>query len=122
MRAYSIALFFVIFGAVVGMINDMSIYDRVLPEHNVGLSDAEVQEITDGATNDGISVISGLSTATRLGAILLSGIITAITIVPLLTSYGIPMEIAIAIQAPIYFIYAAGIVQFFSGRSTSQID
>lgn len=122
MRAYSIALFFIIFGAVIGMINDMAIYDQSMPEHNVGLSDADVNEITDGIQNDGSNPVSYITLPIRFASILFSGILTALTIVPLLLSYNVPTEMALAIQAIIWFVYAAGIWQYVSGRSTQQLD
>jgi len=117
MRAYTIALALFAFGFVTGGLNGLGIFDATLPTSGATLTEAQVTEITAGATAGGASPLQPISSLLTMGGILWEGIKTAVTIIPLLTSYGVPPTVALLIQGPIWFVYVAGIVQFFTGRN-----
>jgi len=122
MRAYSAALFMIVFGAILGMINAIALTPDTVPEHNVGLGKAEVQELTEGATSSDVSALQPYEIATSVGGVLLSGLVMALTIVPLLLSLGVPADIAILLNAPIWFVYGWGMLQLMTGRATKTMD
>jgi hypothetical protein len=117
MRAYTIALAIFAFGFITGGLNGLGIFDVALPTSGATLTEAQVTEITEGATSGGASALQPISSLFTLGGILWEGLKTALTIIPLLTSYGVHPAVAMLIQGPIWFVYVAGVVQFFTGRN-----
>jgi hypothetical protein len=116
MRAYSIALALFAFGFIVGALNGMAIADTNLVAPTSSFGSAQVTEITNGAHSAPVSVIhDAFSVVSLLGA-LVDGLKTALCILPLLASYGIPTSIALIVQGPIWLVYAAGIISFVANR------
>lgn len=122
MRAYTIALALFTFGFVVGAINGLALFDVTLPGGDMTLGSSDVTEITDSATSGGASALYSISVLLTLGGIFFEGLKTALTIVPLLTSYGVPAIVALMFQGPIWFVYVAAVVQFFTGRSIKGVE
>ena len=52
-----------------------------------------------------------------LGGVFFEALKTALTIIPLLTSYGVDPVVAMMFQGPIWLVYVTAVVQFFTGRS-----
>ncbi|MDD4468293.1 MAG: hypothetical protein PHF68_04030 [Candidatus ainarchaeum sp.] len=117
MRAYTIALALFALGFVVGGVNALGIFSVMLPGSDMALGESQVQEITAGATSGGASPLYPITVLFTLGGVFFEGLKTALTIIPLLTSYGIDPITAMMFQGPIWLVYLVAVVQFFTGRS-----
>ena len=117
MRAYTIALALFALGFVVGGVNALGIFSVMLPGSDMALGESQVQEITAGATSGGASPLYPITVLFTLGGVFFEGLKTALTIIPLLASYGIDPITAMMFQGPIWLVYIAAAVQFFTGRS-----
>ncbi|MDI6720442.1 MAG: hypothetical protein QMD46_12600 [Methanomicrobiales archaeon] len=117
MRAYTIALALFALGFVVGGVNALGIFSVMLPGSDMVLGESRVQEITAGATSGGASPLYPITVLFTLGGVFFEGLKTALTILPLLTSYGIDPITAMMFQGPIWLVYLVAVVQFFTGRS-----
>lgn len=117
MRAYTIALALFALGFVVGGVNALGIFSVMLPGSDMALGESQVTEITAGATSGGASPLYPITVLFTLGGVFFEGLKTALTILPLLTSYGIDPIVAMMFQGPIWLVYLVAVVQFFTGRS-----
>lgn len=119
MRAYTIALALFTFGFIVGMINSIALFDVTLPDSSGGadLSESEVRELTDSASSGPLSVLQSISALFMLGGVFFQALLSALTIMPLLLSYGVHPAVALMIQGPIWLVYVVALVQFFTGRA-----
>ena len=115
-RAYTISLALFTFGFVVGGVNALGIFSVMLPGSDMALGESQVQEITAGATSGGASPLYPITVLFTLGGVFFEGLKTALTILPLLTSYGIDPITAMMFQGPIWLVYLVAVVQFFTGR------
>ncbi len=122
MRAYTIALALFTFGFVIGAVNGLGMFDVVLPANGMDIGESEITELAQGATSGGASPLYSIASVLVLGGIFFSGLQTALTIIPLFTSYGIDPLVAMMFQGPIWFVYAAAVVQFFTGRSLKNLE
>jgi len=116
-RAYTIALALFAFGFITGGVNALGIFTTMLPGSDMTLGESQVMEITAGATSGGASPLYPISVLFTLGGVFFEALKTALTIIPLLTSYGVDPIVAMMFQGPIWFVYVTAVVQFFSGRS-----
>jgi hypothetical protein len=116
-RAYTIALALFAFGFVVGGVNALGIFSTALPGSDMTIGESQVQEITAGATSGGASPLYPITVLFTLGGVFFEALKTALTIIPLLTSYGVDPVVAMMFQGPIWLVYIAAVVQFFTGRS-----
>ena len=116
MRAYTIALALFALGFVVGGVNALGIFSVMLPGSDMALGESQVQEITAGATSGGASPLYPITVLFTLGGVFFEGLKTALTILPLLTRYGIDPITAMMFQGPIWLVYLVAVVQFFTGR------
>ena len=116
-RAYTIALALFAFGFVVGGVNALGIFSTALPGSDMAIGESQVQEITAGATSGGASPLYPITVLFTLGGVFFEALKTALTIIPLLSSYGVDPVVAMMFQGPIWLVYIAAVVQFFTGRS-----
>ena len=116
-RAYTIALALFAFGFITGGVNALGIFSVMLPGSDMALGESQVMEITAGATSGGASPLYPITVLFTIGGVFFEALKTALTIIPLLTSYGVDPIVAMMFQGPIWFVYVAAVVQFFTGRS-----
>lgn len=118
MRAYTLALALFTFGFVVGMINGIDLFEVKLPDSSGGgeITESQVQELTGAATGGPLSPLQSIAALFMLGGVLFGAMISALTIMPLLLSYGVHPLVALMIQGPIWLVYIVALVQFFTGR------
>jgi len=121
-RAYTIALALFTFGFVIGSINGLGLFDVTMPTSGMDLEQSEITELAQGATSGGASPLFSIASVIVLGQIFFSGLATALTIIPMFSSYGVDPVITMMIQGPIWFVYAAALVQFFTGRSLKNLE
>ena len=121
MKVYSIALFLFIFGAATGAVDGMGICgsDIALSTEMNETYVEEVQEITQSHASWLFWIPMMIY---RFAQILFSAFTTAITIIPLFIKYGVPLDVIVMIQTPIWLVYAVGIIQFVVGRSFKAND
>jgi len=123
MRVYDIALFIFIFSFVSGAINGMGLFDVNLPGQHIDITEANVNEITDSMQNvDVLGVAFFMMAVWQVLGVILTAFTTALTIIPLLSQYSVPLEVSVMIQGPIWLVYVWGILQYWSGRSTKGMD
>jgi hypothetical protein len=122
MRAYTIALALFAFGFVVGGINTLAIFDTTLPGSSASIDEAQITDLTAGATSGAASAMQPITSLLTLGGTLFEGLKTALTIIPLLTSYGVHPVVAWFIQGPIWFVYTVAVIQFVTGRNIKQME
>lgn len=122
MKVYGIALFLFIFSCVTGAIDEMAIFSTPISYTGLEMNETivfEVQEITETHTTWLFWIPMLLY---KFVQILFSAFSTAVTIIPMFSHYGVPLEVCLMIQTPIWLVYAIGIIQFIVGRSTKAID
>jgi hypothetical protein len=119
MRSYAIAVFLIIFGTGMGMINDLGIMSADAPTTSAGFDEDDVWEIQKGAMGD--SSLSALTMGATVGTAVIKGIAFAVVIIPFLTDWGVPMAIAVALQTPIWFIYGFELVSWLKGTQSKGI-
>ena len=118
MRAYTIALALITFGFIVGSLNGLGICSTQLPGPTSSFTgSAEIHEITEGIQSTQSSPLNDIFLIKFIGVIF-EGLKTALTIIPLMSEYGVPLEISIIIQGLIWFVYAMGIVSYLLNRPT----
>lgn len=126
MKIYHIALGIIIFTASIQMVNDLGIFVTPLPTEHIDSAQGKVSRLTNTtdatAVNDIANDFMGGFGILRSLGYLVSAFGAAIVIVPLLSSYQVPLTISIPIQAMIYFVYGIGIIQFLTGRGTKYYD
>ena len=118
MKVYSIVLFLVIFGSVTGAIDEIGIFGTDIAYTGTGVNESLVEEVEE-ATQSHASWLFWIPIMIyRLVGILFHAFAGAITVIPLFMKYGVPAPIIAMIQVPIWLVYAVGIIQFVTGRST----
>ena len=122
MKAYDIALFFIIFCAASGMVNDYMSYEVKVPEYDVGISDAQIEDLTDSTGKTSTSELSMIDSVWKFGGIFFAGLQSALIIAPVVMQYGVPLPVAGFFNAIIWFVYAAALVQYFSNRSMKTLE
>ena len=121
MMLYKIMLSLFIFGLVAGALNASGIYSVAVPESGVTISEADVVDFAS-SSDDGLNffyIYSGIATAVR---VLGGAILACITILPLLSQFGIPAWLGMIIQGPIWLVTVWGLYQFRSGYQTQGMD
>lgn len=121
MMLYRIMLCLFTFGLIAGAINEAGIYSVAVPGSDVSISAADVEDFA-GSGDDGLNVFyiySGVATAAR---VLGGAILACITILPLLSGFGVPAWLGMILQGPIWLVTIWGLYQFRSGYQTQGMD
>ena len=123
MKIYYLMLGIMIFSASVQIVDNMHIFSINMPYTNFTSAEASVYKLTDQTQLTFLdSALAGVQMLTTSIGYLVGMLTTAITIVPLAIQYQIPIAIYAPIQAIIWTIYAMGIFQLLTGRSTKLYD
>lgn len=121
MRSYAIAVFLMVFGAASGMFNAMGIMDMDAPENNIDFGESEIWEIQNGTTSGTVDPLFSISLGLTIGSVVFQGLLCALTIIPMLTSWGVPTAIAVGFQTPIWFIYGFELLSWYKGSSSKGV-
>jgi|LSQX01.2.fsa_nt_gb hypothetical protein len=121
MRSYAIAVFLIVFGATTGMVNEMNVLEIDAPTHNINFGEDDIWEIQQGTTTGTVDPLFSVSLGFTVGKIVFQGILCALTIIPLLTEWGVPLVIAVGLQTPIWFIYGFEMLCWFKGTSSKGV-
>lgn len=111
----TLALFLIIFGLVSSAFTSLGMFDTTIPGQTVQFDDSQVTEITEGMNPVNLDEFSQLSMVLNIGRVLFFGVISALTIIPLMLDLGIPIEIAMIFQTPIWFVYIADRLGWLKG-------
>lgn len=123
MMLYKLMLVLFIFGAVIGAINEAGLYEStVLPESGATIDEAEVTEITGSLSDSTVTPFTVIQILMSCGKVLLGGMLSIVTIIPIMVSYGVPIVWASMVQAPIWLIEVWGVYEFYTGHQTAGQD
>lgn len=122
MISYKIALALFIFGIIIGSVNSLGIFPMQVPGTSFSLTEQDVRDVTEGAKAVGASPLFFPLVLLQLGGILLSALIMVLTILPFLLAFGIPVEIGIIFQAPIWLAYIYDVFQLWTGHFAGGSD
>jgi len=118
MRSVVIAIFLMVLGAVVSILNDSGILptaidgSSVVTFNNSGVTELSNSMIQSESFLNGLSLFSGIKAV-------FSALVSALCIAPMLISWGVPAYVAIPLQVPIYFIY---IHDFLNWKGNRQLN
>ena len=129
MRAYTIALFILIFALMQSVVQEMGIFPTGIPSNdadslaNVGTRMIDNMTAVGGdmATNTGFT-FGLVGFAFKLGHVIYGTFINLLQIHGLLTSLGIPEVFAVAIQGIVLFVLAMGLFQLWSNRGVKNYE
>lgn len=128
MRAFEIFMFMVCIVASFAVVNSMGVFPQeyVTPDSGLteGMTLGSISEQLDSMENP--SVVDYFFLAGQLLAQSLLFIIQMLGRVAffagfLYSAFGVPLELAIALNIGLYVVVIIGLVQFFSGRSVDQM-
>jgi hypothetical protein len=123
MKIYFIALGIIIMSASLQITNDMGIFAAPLPTQSFDSAEGKVTVMTNTTTATDLSnEFSGTMGLFKAIGYIINAIGAAIVIVPLLSSYNVPLAVSIPIQAVIYFVYSIGVFQIITGRGLKYYD
>ena len=121
MMLYKIMLALVIFGAVIGAINESGIYSVQIPETGATIEEEDVISFTE-AQDDPLNYFFIFSAIASALKVLGSAFLAVLTIVPQLKALGLDYIWAFMIQTPIWLVEVWGIYQFKTGYQTQGMD
>lgn len=117
MRSFVIAAFLAVFGVVSGILNTSGLLPMTAPEGAYTMLDqTTITELTTGMQEGELNLLGGLSSIGPAAGIIFGGIINALAFFPLLTAYGVPAWLAVALNTPVWFIYAMDVFNWFGNR------
>ena len=122
MMAYKIMLVMLIFSAVNGGLNSLGWYGSVtLPNSNASITEAQVTDLTQQAGETTVNPWTMWTIIKVFFQVIGGALLSLLTVIPFLTAYGVPFEIAMMIQMPIWLVLIWGIYGIWTGHvSTSQ--
>jgi hypothetical protein len=124
---YTILLFLFVFGAVTQGINEMGVFDIVVPTNGAKLNETVISEVQSGATTTSINpfqpIMIGISFMKVLGAGIVAMFFVYKPIIDIFTMVGADgTMIAIfaqMLQMPLTFITLVGLFEWWTGRSVT---
>jgi hypothetical protein len=112
---YKVILFLFIFGAVCTGLNSSGIFTTQVPvQSTVSISQSQITDLTN-TTQGPVAALGVVSFMSIFVGSILGGLLNVVFIIPLMTSWGIPLWIAMMFQAPIWLVEIAGIYKLFTG-------
>lgn len=123
MMLYKIVLCLLIVGGVTSVINESGFYSMHIPESGMtGMSEAQVTDLTNSAKSAPTNPFSMFIVLQTLVSVLISTFLVVITVIPLLTAYGVPFGFACMIQAIVWTVMAVGVYQMYTGHQMPGMD
>ena len=117
MKLYTILLTLFIFGFVTSGLNESGMFKKQMPETEIGFTDAQVKEITEGAKAAGTNPVSAIALIGSFFRVFASAVLALITILPILISWGVPIWAGMMIQGPVWLVEVAGLYQWATGHN-----
>jgi hypothetical protein len=116
MKFYSVLLTLFIFGFVTSGINESGMFHQQLPATNLGLNQAIVQEVGHSAGGVGIDWFSAFTMLFLFIKVFISAAIAVATILPILSSWGVPLWAGMMVQGPLWFVEIVGFYGLATGH------
>jgi len=117
--SYRIAMFLFIFGFVASaMVSTGIIEDGTLPINAPSSGDDDYYTTLGNSLQDQNSIdpFTTINILLTCAAALLNALLAVFTILPILTTVGIPVPFALMIQAPIWLIYVKDVYAIYTGN------
>lgn len=111
-----------IFGAVNGGLNAMGLYSMNLPEQKAIITEAQVTDFSEQTGDIAINPWTMWSTIKMFYQVIGGALLSLLTIIPLLMAYGVPFQIALMIQTPIWLVLIWGIYGIWTGHVSQSQD
>lgn len=123
MKIYYIALAVIIMSASLQIVNDMQIFSHHMNTQTFDSAQGKVTVMTNTTSlTDLSSDFLGVGGIVKAIGYIFNAMGTAIVIIPLLSSYGVPLAISAPIQGIIWFVYGMGAFQIISGRGVKYFE
>ena len=113
---YFILMSLFVFGAVSTMFNTAGVFPTSVPvQSQTSITQTQITDLTN-TTKGNVNPLFELSFMAVFIGSFIGGIISMFYIVPLLTSFGIPLYIALMFQGPIWIVEIFGIYALITGK------
>ena len=93
-----------------------------LPTTGAGINQAQVTELTQSVGKTSINAWTGYTVIAMCFNVLGSGLLNLLSIIPFLTSFGVPLAWAIAIQTPIWLVLAIAVYGMWTGHVLTMME
>jgi hypothetical protein len=113
------AISLLLFGAVVAMITASGAYDVTISGMTSPFDEETVTQLTESAASMESNPLGGITLLPVLLKTVFGGLIAIISIIPALSSLGIPIWISAVFQGPIWIIYIVDLVALIKGFQVS---
>ena len=110
-----IAIFLLVFGSSVSMLSATGSYDVTITGFSNPFDQETTTQLTEAAVSTESNPLGGETLLPILLKTVIGGLLTMITIIPVLSSIGIPIWISAVFQAPIWIIYIVDLVALLKG-------
>lgn len=117
MMLYKLLLCLAVFGAMSGVIEQTGFYPVHVPQSgSLGMTEAQVTDLSTGVTNSPTNAFSAWTGLMMIFGVLWSAIVAVVVVTPILTAYGCPLGLAIAIDGLIWIPKGFGLYQMVTGH------
>ena len=114
---YQIVLFLFILGAVTQGFNEYNVFGVALPNTGLTLESDRAESLHQGALKQPTSEFNWVEVLRTFMSVIGAGVLAVFTIIPLAIKYGVPLGLAIILQAPVTLVTIFGLWEWWMGRS-----
>jgi len=112
---YKVILFLFVFGAVCTGLNTSGIFTTALPvQSTASISQTQITDLTN-TTQGPVAALGVVSFMAVFVGSILGGLLAVLSIIPMMTAWGIPLWIALIFQTPLWIVEIAGIYKVVTG-------
>lgn len=110
-------LFLFIFGAVSGVVNEMGLFDTKLPTTGSTINRSSASSLQSGAVTQPTSEFNWIEVLRTFMVVIGTGALCCFEVITLLHGFGVPLYMAMMLQAPITLVTVFGLWELWMGRS-----
>lgn len=122
MKLYTIILTLFIFGFVTAGINASGMFKQPIPTTDVGFNESGVTEVTEGAQSVGTNPVSMIAMILVFFRVMASAALAVVTILPILSSWGVPLWAGMMVQGPVWYVELGGLYQWATGHTMGGME
>ena len=122
MMAYKIMLVMLIFSSVNGGLNTLGWYTQKLPEQKAIITEADVTDLSEQTSEIAVNPWTMWTVLKMVWQVIGGALLSLLTIIPFLLAYGVPFDIAMMIQMPIWLVLVWGIYGMWTGHVSQSQD
>jgi hypothetical protein len=112
---YKVILFLFVFGAVCTGLNTSGIFTTQMPvQSTASISQTQITDLTN-TTQGPVAALGVVSFMALFIGSILGGLLAVLSIIPMMTAWGIPLWIALIFQTPLWLVEIAGIYKLVTG-------